>query len=110
MKLRGLTNYDEHPTEAGWTVFRFAQPEAAAEFAAELEQAGIRCERDEPTEAPYLVAVRDRHHEPAVRINYRVLGRRRKPFMADPWLRWTVLALVLGLVALALIGALRAHA
>lgn len=106
MRLPNLTNYDDHPTEPGWLVFRFATPQQADAFEQGLRDAGIRHERDTEGGPPYLVAARQAQREPAVRINYRVLGRYRKPFLADPVLRWGVLGLLALLVALAVAGAL----
>lgn len=106
MKLPNLTNFDEHPTEPGWLVFRFPTREQSEEFAAELQRAGLGCERDDSDGPPFLVATRERHREAAVKANYLVIGRHRKPFLADATLRWGVIAFFILLLALALAGAL----
>ncbi len=69
MRLPNLTNYDDHPTEPGWIVFRFPTAGQADEFAIGLEEAGTRHERDAADGPPFLVAVRQHHRETAVRIN-----------------------------------------
>lgn len=106
MALLNLTNYDDHPEDPNWIVFRFTEPGMAEEFREALREAGIGCETDNEGGPPYLVAVRQRHREAAVRANYRVLGRHREPFIGDGLLRWVVLGGVGLLLALALAGAL----
>ena len=104
MAILNITNFDDHPEDPNWIVFRFASAALAREFAAELEKGGIACEHAESTEPPHLVGVKQRHRELAVRANYLVLGRHRSPFIADGLFRWTVLIIVGLLVALAVIG------
>ncbi|MBK8497467.1 MAG: hypothetical protein IPL52_01295 [Flavobacteriales bacterium] len=99
-----LTNYSDHPEEPTWIVFRFAQAHIAQEFIVELEREGVKHERDENGGPPFLVGVKQHHRERAVRINYSVLGRHRKPFMGDPVLRWSVFVLVALAVVLAVAG------
>lgn len=106
MALLRLTNFDDHPSEPGWLVFRFGFKDPADDFVAVLQQAGIAFERDEGEDGRHLVAVRQRHRETAVRLNYQVMGRYRAPFMSDAVLRWTVLGLVGLAIALALAGAI----
>lgn len=106
MQLPNLTNYGEHPSEPGWLVFRFTEEEQAIEFGQLLEEHGLRHERDTAGGPPFMVAVKQHHRSAAVRLNYTVLGRHRKPFLADPVLRWGVIALVAFITMLALVGAL----
>ncbi|MCB9170833.1 MAG: hypothetical protein H6597_04020 [Flavobacteriales bacterium] len=105
MALFRITNFDDHPSDPNWVVFRFSGRAIADEFKAELEQAAIGFEQDTGEEAPFLLAVKQRHREQAVRLNYLVLGRHRSPFMADPILRWSVIGLVGAAIILALLGA-----
>jgi len=106
MALLKLTNFDDHPEDPGWLVFRFGDADLAREFQEGLDGAGISCEtnNDGP---PHLVGVRQRHREAAVRINYTVLGRHRRPFIGDGFLRWALLAFMALLLLLAVLGWLR---
>lgn len=104
MDLPNLTNYAEHPTEPDWLVFRFPVAAQREEFAQMLGAEGIRHEVDTDAGPPYLIGVRSRHRERAVRLNYTVLGRHRRPFLSDPLFRWSVLAAVGALLVLAFIG------
>ncbi len=106
MSLLNLTNYDDHPTDPIWMVFRFGDREMADEFMAGLDAAGIHYEADLDG-TMNLIAVKQRHREAAIRIDYAVLGRHREPFIGDGMLRWGLLAFTLLLVLLAIVGALR---
>ena len=105
MALFNLTNFNDHPEDPNWIVFRFPDATMVGEFTDGLSSAAIAYEQDTGG-PPYLVGVKQRHREAAVRINYRVLGRHRSPFMADTVLRWTVIGLVAVAIALAVAGAL----
>lgn len=106
MSLFRLANHDEHPSDPHWVVFRFGDRELADEFTGELDKAAITYERD--TEGPpYLVAVRRRQREEALRLNYLVLGRHRDPIIPDRRLGWAIVAFVGIMLILAFIGWLR---
>jgi hypothetical protein len=111
MALLNLTNFDDHPTDPTWMVFRFGDRDMAREFIAGLEAAGIpfEAEDEEGMEvgAVRLVGVKQRFRDAAVRVNYVVLGRHREPFLSNTLLRWVLLAFVGLLVGLAILGWLR---
>lgn len=109
MDLPNLTNYNEHPTDPDWLVFRFTTEVQAGEFVQLLREEELRFEQDATDGPPFLVAVRSRHRSAAVRLNYLVLGRHRKPFLPDAILRWTVIGVVGALIIMALIGWLAAR-
>jgi hypothetical protein len=104
MAILNITNFEDHPNEPLWMVFRFATEDMAKEYVDGLEAAAIRYEMDDSGSAPYLVGVRQKDREAAVRINYVVLGRHRSPFIADRTLRWGVIGLVAVLALLVIIG------
>jgi len=109
MAILNITNYDDHPGDANWIVFRFPTEGMAGEFAQALDQAGIGHERDGDGGPPFLVGVKQRHREQAVRLNYSVLGRHRETFIADGLLRWAVLGFVALIMLLALAGYVVLH-
>lgn len=106
MRLPNLTNYEEHPSEPEWLVFRFSSEEQARAFEEALREAGLRHERDTEGGPPYLVAARRADREQAVRFNYVVLGQHRAPFIPHRGLRWVVFGIVAAFIALAIAGAL----
>lgn len=104
MAILNITNYDDHPEDANWMVFRFPTDAMAGEFTQLLDQARIGHERDGAGGPPFLVGVKQRHREQAVRLNYTVLGRHREPFIADGLLRKVVLGFVALIMLLAVAG------
>jgi hypothetical protein len=106
MALLNLTNYDDHPEDPNWIVFRFPDQGMAEEFRSAVAAAGLQHEVDTNGGPPFMVGVKQRHREQAVRLNYQVLGRHREPFIGDHLLRWVVLGFVGLLLALAVAGAL----
>lgn len=104
MALLNLTNFDDHPTEPHWMVFRFGDRALAEEFQKELGAAGIAFEADQRTDPPYLIGVKQRHREAAVRINYTVIGRHRAPFIGNGRFRTGLLVLFILLLILAVMG------
>lgn len=105
MALLNLTNFDDHPTEPTWLVFRFGDRDMGREFVEGLEAAGIPYEANEDDESMRLIGVKQRYRDAAVRINYAVLGRHREPFIGDGYIRWALIGFTLVLVVLALVGA-----
>ena len=104
MALLNLTNFDDHPGDPNWMVFRFADREMAHEFITGLEEAGIAFEADLDDPSLALIGVKQRYRDAAIRINYVVLGRHRRPFIGDGLLRWALVGMMALLVALAIIG------
>lgn len=104
MALLNLTNYDDHPDDPQWIVFRFPDKGQANEFTQALSVEGLHFEEDTSGGPPFLVGVKQRHRERAVRLNYLVLGRHRQPFIADGLLRWSILIIVGLVVAFAMVG------
>ncbi len=107
MALLNLTNFDDHPTDSAWLVFRFGDRDMGREFMEGLDAAGIPYETNEEDDGMRLIGVKQRHRESAIRINYGVLGRHRAPFISDGRLRWALIAFTLGLVLLAILGAMQ---
>lgn len=104
MALLNITNFDDHPQEPLWLVFRFHTADIAAEFMLALRAEGIPYEEAPDGGPPFLVGVKQRHRNKAVRVNYAVIGKHRAPFIADGVLRWGVIILVALLTVLAGIG------
>ncbi len=106
MALLNLTNFDDHPTEPTWMVFRFKDRNMEREFIEGLDAERISYELSEEDGVMRLIGVKQRHRDAAIRINYAVLGRHREPFIADKAIRWAILGFALILVLLAFLGAL----
>ncbi len=104
MALLNLTNFDEHPEDPLWLVFRFKERGIALEFMDGLKAATIPFEEDQNDGPPHLVGVKTQYREVAVRINYTVTGRHREPFIADRLIRWVLLGFFGLLLLLVVLG------
>ncbi len=104
MSILNLTNFDDHPQDPLWLVFRFGDPQMAQEFMDGLKAADIHFEADAIPGGLTLIGVKQRHREAAIRINYTVLGRHRRPFIGDGIIRWALLIFTLLLLSLAFMG------
>ncbi len=103
MALR-LTNFEDHPTDHRYMVFRFPTSQMAGEFMDGLTMKAIPFEADDSGGPPYLIGVKKQFRERAVEVNYIVLGRHRQPFISDPVFRWFVFILVAAAIILAVVG------
>ncbi len=102
-----LTNYYEHPADNRYYVFRFAEGEYADEFEAMLNESKIRYERYRDTDGPspvILFGVHKSLFKEALRCNYLIYGKHREPFISHPLLRWALLIVTAGMIALAVAG------
>lgn len=106
MSLIDLTNYSEHPTQPGWMVFRYPTVEHAKEMVSQLEAAGLQSESDLLDGPPYMVGTRIGSRSTAERLNYVVLGKFRKPFIYNRFLKWAIIIFTLAILALAIGGLL----
>jgi hypothetical protein len=106
MSILRLTNFEDHPGDHRYLVFRFQDPKMAGEFMDELTMAAIPFEEDETNEgrAPYLIGVKKQFRERAVKLNYTVIGRYREPFISDAGFRWFLIAFVGFVLLLAVLG------
>lgn len=102
MGLR-LTNFEDHPTDHRYMVFRFPTSQMAGEFMDGLTMKAIPFEADDSGGPPFLIGVKKQFRERAVEVDYIVLGRHRQPFISDPVFRWFILIFV-ALAIILLIG------
>lgn len=104
MALLNITNFDDHPEDPNWMVFRFKERAMAAEFVDGLIGSSIPFEQDESGNAPFLVGVKAQYREKAVRINYVVIGKYRSPFIADRILRWGLIGFLVLVFIMIVLG------
>jgi hypothetical protein len=102
-----LTNFEDHPSERQWMLFNFREELVRNEFAEELRRADIVHEVEDTREPPFRVAVKRRHREQAVKLNYLVIGRHRQPMIPDRRLGLALVLFVAAVVGLAFLGWLR---
>ena len=105
-----LKNYRPHPTDSRYTVFIYHDYRMACFFEDRLSENELFFEKDASDSGPnkrWLYAVKNRELEEVKKYNNLAVGMYRKPFIADPILRYAVIALSIGLIALAVIGYLK---
>ena len=104
MSLIDLTNYSEHPTQPTWLVFRYPTLRHAKDMVEELGKVGVRHEADLEEGPPFMVGVKKTDRALAEKLNYTVLGKHRKPFIPNKALRWVIILITVGILALAVAG------
>ena len=105
-----ITNYFDHPTRPGYTVFKFFEKQRATYFEELLKEQNIWYESSvEETEdkSIFLFGVRIGDHKKALNANYLVSGKYRKPTIANVFVRWIIFAVAITLVVLAILGAIK---
>tara|TARA_Y100000589_G_scaffold328039_1_gene371187 strand:- start:9790 stop:10146 length:357 start_codon:yes stop_codon:yes gene_type:complete len=111
--ILNITNYREHPTRPGYTVFHFFDDKQANDFKKLLEENTIWFESDvdkKDGKTIYLFGVRNSDLKKAVNLNYLVIGKYRKPFIPNLYFKWFVVVLGVLLVVAAVIGYLKSGA
>lgn len=104
MSLIDLTNYSEHPTEPNWLVFRYPSSEHAKEMLRVCEAEGMKVQADTVDGPPFMVGVHKRHATRAETLNFKVLGKYRKPFIPNPFWRTALIVFFVALMLIAVIG------
>lgn len=110
--LFNLTNYKDHPEDENHIVFFFYNLEQAAYFENLLKKEDIEFESyldEEPKRRIMLYAIHRKNFRRALIQNDLSYAAFKRKFIAQIWLRYTVLFLTLGLVLFALIGYLKSH-
>lgn len=106
------TNWYTHPADNRYYVFEFREAAHSEEFARDLERSGIAFERGDaegPSEVGHLFGIHRRDFKEALRLNHLLHGRHRTPFIPHAPLRWGVLILTAGVLAVAVIGWFRTN-
>lgn len=98
-----VANHQPHPEIAFVEVFVFLKKEIGRDFIGLLSEAGIESEFDEEPNR-LLVGVRRPHIQKAIAINNALLLERKKGFIPNKVLRWTVLGVFFVFLCLAIVG------
>ncbi len=105
-----ITNYFDHPTRPGYTVFKFFEKQRATYFEELLKEQNIWYESslEENNEKNiYLFGVRKGDEKKALKANYLVSGKYRKPTISNLYVRLIIFTISLTLIVLAILGALK---
>lgn len=105
-----ITNYFDHPTRPGYTVFKFFEKQRATYFEELLKEKNIWFESSiEETEdkSIYLFGVKTGDHKKALNANYLVSGKYRNPTISNLYVRLIIFTISLTVIVLAILGALK---
>ena len=98
-----LTNWEEHPTDNRYFIFRFNKEDRAARFKELLGKEGIEF-RSHEEDGLLLFAVAREDFDKARKMNYLVMAENREPMIANSYLRWGFVLFILAAVTISLIG------
>lgn len=100
-------NINDHPTNRNKKVFYFKDKLKADHFEQQLILENINYEKqvDEEGDQTIYFGVRQSDFDRAKTLNFLTMGKFRKPFIADPFFRYFVIAISILILALAFIGA-----
>ncbi|MCB0401828.1 MAG: hypothetical protein KDD41_07075 [Flavobacteriales bacterium] len=104
-----ITNYSEHPTRPGYYVFRFYQKDRSDFFEELLNKEGVWYEFfvDEEEKITYLYGIKLKDYKKAVQANYMVSARFRNKTVSNPYARWVIYAVTIGVLVLMVISMLK---
>ena len=104
-----LVNFQDHPTNFNKKVFFFKQVTHANYFEVMLVESKIVYEKQIDVEGDQTIyfGVKKTDFKAAQRLNYLTIGHFRKPFIADKYFRFFLIALSIFIVGLAILGAIR---
>lgn len=105
--MLNITNFFDHPTRPGYTVFRFKEKERAVYFRQLLEKEKIWFENDTQKEGEktfYFFGVKNGNLKKVNQLNYLVNGRFRKPLIPNAYFRWILFIIAASVMGLALAG------
>lgn len=100
-------NYKDHPSNRNKRVFFFQEAEWADHFEILLNENQIIFEKqiDEDGDKKIYFGVSLKDFEQAKQLNFLTIGKFRKPFIPDQYLRYFVIFISIFILALAFIGA-----
>ncbi|MCO6501243.1 MAG: hypothetical protein J5I47_12820 [Vicingus serpentipes] len=102
-----ITNFFDHPTRPGHTVFRFYEKERATAFQKLLEKENVWFEHDYHTENEktiYFFGVKNGSLKVVNQCNYLTNAQFRKPLIPNSYFRWTIFVITTIIIVLAILG------
>lgn len=104
--LFNLTNYRDHPENEDYKVFFFYNFEQGNYFKQLLENEPIEFELfiEKESKPIMLFGIRKRYFKQAIDLNSLSYARFKKPFIANKWIRFTVLGFTILAITIAIIG------
>lgn len=103
-----ITNYSDHPTRIGYTVFKFREIERAEYFETLLKKENIWYETsfEDDGNSLQLFGIKKGDFKMAMNANYLVSAKYRKKFIPNFYIGWMIIIVSLTILTLAIIGAI----
>jgi len=103
MNSFNLANWEQHPSDSRYFVFRFNKLHFAENFEERLKSKSIEYHSHEE-DGQYMFAVGSNDFDKARKLNYLVMTDHRKPMISNGFLRWSLVLFVIAAVTIAFIG------
>lgn len=104
-------NFYEHPSRKNIHVFHFSNSQWAQDFEDSLTKQDIPYEKElhkeenqSSSEVIHCYGISREHVATAKKLNFLVYAKHRKHFIADPVLRYVIIAISIGTILLGFIG------
>jgi len=105
--MLNITNYFDHPTRIGYTVFKFHQKQRAEYFEELLTKENIWFESSiENDNTLYLFGIKKGDFKKVMNANYLVSAKFRNKIIPNVYFRWGIIVFVIAALILAIIGAI----
>ncbi len=104
-----LTNYEDHPTNEAYTVFKFFREDEAKHFTDLLNKNKVKFESDKEVmtdKTVYLFGIRKSDLKRVLRLNNLTVGTHREPFVKNQFARWAIVIIGGAIITMAIIGAI----
>ena len=101
-----ITNYSDHPSRIGFTVFKFREKQRANYFETLLKENDIWFESSIEDDNLYLFGVKKGDFKKAMNANYLVSAKFRNKIIPNTYFRWGVIIIAVFVIILAIIGAI----
>lgn len=103
--MLNITNYSDHPTRIGFTVFKFREKQRANHFEALLEEDNIWFEASVEADNLYLFGVKKGDFKKAMNANYLVSAKFRNKIIPNVYVGWVIIIITIAIISLAVVSA-----
>ena len=100
-----ITNYSDHPTRIGYTIFKFRNKQRAEYFKQLLTESNIWFESSNEDNITFF-GVKKGDFKKAMNANYLVSAKFRNKIIPNTYFRWGILIFSMIILLLAIIGAI----